>query len=140
MGAVRGAESVVDVQVRQAGHGAGQLFVVLLFTRVEAGIFQDQHLTGLQGRGGLHGAAADSVLGELDRRFDERTQVFGHRAEREFGFRPVLRPAQMRRQDHRRPVVQQVLDGRQRGADAGIISHLAVFDGHIEVHPNQDSS
>jgi hypothetical protein len=32
---------------------------------------------------------------------------------------------------------RQVVDGRQGGAQAGVVGDLAAVDGHVEVHPDQ---
>ena len=37
------------------------------------------------------------------------------------------------------PPLEQVLDGRQRGPDAGVVGDLAVLDRDVEVDPDQDA-
>src|SRR5437870_2070096 len=43
----------------------------------------------------------------------------------------------MRHQHHRRAMVEQILNGRDGGANAGIIGDPAVFQRHIEIHTHQ---
>jgi len=44
--AVRGAECVVDVNIAQRGQFLGEFGIVLLLLRMEAQVFQQQHLAG----------------------------------------------------------------------------------------------
>src|SRR6266566_8446165 len=55
-------------------------------------------------------------------------------------FHPLtLRPSQMRRQNHPRAMFGGVLDCRNRGADAGVVFDLTVFDGNVEVNADKDA-
>ena len=54
-----------------------------------------------------------------------------------FGIGLAVRPTQVREQDDPGAVLAQVLEGRQGGANARVVGHLAVLHRHVEVDADQ---
>ena len=111
--AMRRAERVVDVEVAAVGELAREALVVRRLARVEARVLE--HVDAL-------------VRQELSQpRRDRR-----HRVLRAVLLR--LRPAEMRADAHlRRALLEQELERRQRGADAGVVGDAPVLERHVEV-------
>ena len=65
---MRRPKSVVDVQIRQACQFFGHGLVIFTLFRVKTGVFQNQHLTGLEFCGRFFGDFASAIFRELDRR------------------------------------------------------------------------
>src|SRR5712691_11249880 len=65
--------------------------------------------------------------------------MFGDGSQAVFLHSLTLRSAQMRSQNHARAMFGCVLDGRNRGADPGVVFDLAVFDGNVEVNADEDA-
>ena len=76
VGAVRGAERVVDVDVAEGGQFLGEGGIVLFFFGVEAQIFEQQHFAG-RGLHGLH-FGADAIGRHFDRAIEQLLQPRGH--------------------------------------------------------------
>ena len=64
-------------------------------------------------------------------------QMLGDRLQAELRLRLALRPAEMRREDHRRAVIERVGDRRQRRANAGVVGDPAVLDRDVEVDADE---
>ena len=64
VGAVRGAESVVDVKIAKGGELARETRVVCFFFGVEAEVLQQYHVAGLHLRYRILRLRADAVLQE----------------------------------------------------------------------------
>jgi len=166
---VDGAEGVRHVHAalpRQAGHFLGQLGIVLGLPLLKAGVLQQQHLAGLEGRRLGLGVGAHHIGGHDDLPAQQLAQAGGHRLQGQLrqGFAPLLlgegsgvlallglffhpfveaglRLAHMGAGDHRRPLVQQVLDGGQGGPDTLVVRDDAAAvlgHGHVEVTAQQD--
>ncbi len=101
---VTGAEGVVDVHVAERGEFGGELGVVLLLARVEADVFEQQHVAGLQRRDrGRHVRPDDVARGLLHRHAEQFAELGGDLVHREvlalFG-RGLLWPAEVAHRDH----------------------------------------
>ncbi len=127
VGAVGGAEGVVDVDVGQRGEGLRERRIVGLFFGVVAQILKQQHLAGFELARHLAGHFADAVRrkGDVDGfaqlLVEQLAQADDHRAQRVLGIRLALGAAQMRGEDDLGLVAQGVDDGGQRGHDAGVV-------------------
>src|SRR5690606_24053090 len=66
--------------------------------------------------------------------------MVGHRLERVLRIDLALRPAQVRREDHRRALLEGVPDGRQRRADARVVTNQPVLDRDVEVDPDEHAA
>ena len=89
------------------------------------------------GRDHVGGRRPDAVGRERHRPMDELRQVLGDGLERELRIRLALRPAEVRREDDRRAVVERVGDRRQRRADPRVVRDAPVLDRHVEVHAHE---
>ena len=145
MSAMRGAESVVYVIVRQAGKLLGELGVVGFFFGMEAEILQQQGLALFQPSGHLLGFRADAfgteahVFSARQLFVQQHAQAFsrGLEAHRRIGF--ALGPAEMGDQNQPRSVTESVLDGGQGFADASVVDDAAIFERDVEIDPHEDA-
>ena len=115
------AEGVVHVEVGQGGELAGERVVVRLLLRVEAQVLQQQHLAFAERSDGGLDLCADAVGRGGDRRLQQLRQSAGDGREPERFHDLPLGPPQVGAEDHLRPVLAQVFDGGQRGADAQVV-------------------
>src|SRR5256714_6857318 len=137
VGSVRGAEGIVDIELAEGGQLPGKGRVVLRFAGIEADILQHHNL-----------AVAHRSHCGLDRGTDAVLQV-GHGASHELAepLRQRRGPvgvvdlavgaAEMGDQDHAGTALEQVLDGRERLADAGVVDDAAILDRDVEVDADQ---
>ena len=139
VGAVRRAEGVVDVDVAVAGQRRREAGVVGLLLVVEAEVLQEQQLTGLEAVDGIHGPDADGVTGGRHGPLEELGEVLGHGAQAQRVADLALRPSEVAHEHDGGAVLEQVGDGGEGGADAGVVPHPAVLDGHVEVDPHEDA-
>ena len=169
VGAVHRAEGVGHVHAvrpRQLGHLLGQLGVVFGLALFKAGILQQHDLAALQ-RGGLGlSVGAHHVVGQNHSLVQQLAQAGGHglHAQLGQGLLPLLlgngrlvlallqlllfvalkgghRLAHVGAGDDRRALLQQVLDGGQRGADTLVVGDDAAAvlgHGDVEVTAKQD--
>ncbi len=136
---MRRAEGVININIRQLCQPLCDLRVVFLLALVKARVFQHQHLARFQLAGRFFCQRPDAVLHERNLLSQQLRQAHCRRAHRIFRFRSFFRPSQVRAQDDRRYVIQQILDGGQRGPDTGIVRYLSVLDRNVEIHPHQDA-
>ena len=137
--AVRGAERVVDEDVRHVGKRLGQRGVVLGLALFKAHVLEQDGLAGLDLGGELLRVLADDVLGELDLLAEQLGQALRDRRERILHIDLALRTAEVRAKDHSCIVIEQVLDGLERSADALVIGDVAVLVlRHVEVAAGND--
>ena len=139
MRAVRGAERVVDINLRQRRKLLSEGGVVFLLLLVEADVFQQQHLAVLQrGRLGLR-VGTDDVGRQRDVLAQQLGQALGDGRKRIFRVEFALRAAHVRAEDHPRVVRQQVLDRRQRADNAVVVGDTAVLHRDVEVAADEHS-
>jgi hypothetical protein len=138
MGAVGAAKGVVDIDIAQLCQLGGHLRVVLGLALVEARVLQHQHLTRLERRRRRFRRRPGRLPDKLDRRADQRRQVVGSDLHAVLGVGAILRAPKMAHQDQRGAVVEQILDRRQRGADAGVVGDgaggLVLRDVEVDAH------
>ena len=115
------AEGVGHIDLSHRGHLTGQLGVVLGLARLKAGVLQQHNLAGLEGGGLGLGVGAHHVPGHDHRLAQQLAETDGDRLQGQLGLHLTLGLAQVRAGDDRRPLVQQVLNGGQGGADALIV-------------------
>src|SRR5713226_4385852 len=65
--------------------------------------------------------------------------MFGNGTQAVFLYALALRPSQVRSENHPRAMFGCVFDCGYRGADAGVVFDLAVFDGNVEVNADEDA-
>ena len=143
VGAVGGAEGVVDVDVREFSQGAREVGVVAGLPRLEADVLEDQQLTVAQPLGERAHVLAHDVRGERDAGAGQQlAQARGHGRERETGNAPALGAVQVGDQHEPCAAGAQLFDRRQRRADAGVVGDLdrplgADGERDVEVHAHQ---
>ena len=139
MRAVRGAECIVDKDVRHVGKRLGQRGIVLGLALLETHVLEQDRLARLYLSGKLLRVLADNVLGQLDFLAEQLAQALCNRRERILHVDFALRTAEVRAEDHSGVVVQQVLDGLERRTDALVVGDVAVLVlRHIEVAAGND--
>ena len=108
---VRRAERVVDVEIAAVGELTGEARVVLRLAGIEARVLEHR----------------DPVV------WEELAEPLPHRFDR-----VRLRPAQMGADPNlARVLLQQQLQGRQRGPDAGVVRDLPVLERHVQIRPDE---
>jgi hypothetical protein len=91
-------------------------------------------------RSGHHplGLGADAVARERHFGAQQLAEPRRDRPQAHFRVGFSLRPPQVRGQHHaRRAFVERVRDGRQRGADAGVVADHAAVERDVEIHPHE---
>ena len=133
------AESVRHEHLRHGSQLLGKLGVVLLLTDVEAQVLQQHDLTRLQGGGLGLGVLADDILGKDDLLTQQLTQALGDRRERQALLPGALGLAEVGAGDDRRALLEQILNGGQRGHDALVARDLAgrLVLRHVEIAAEQ---
>ncbi len=155
VGAVGGAEGVVDVDVaelRERGaeglhrlgvglHRAAVLLLDLaLFLDVEAQVLEQHDLAGLQRRAGLsRPPGRRSRAGTCTGLPSSSASRFGDGLERVLRELLPVGPAEVAHQHEARALVEHVADRRQRRAQTLVVLDLAVLDRHVEVDAHQDA-
>jgi hypothetical protein len=139
VGAVGGAEGVVDEDVGEAGEIGGERRIVRLLARLEPRVFEQEDVTGAKGGGRGFGLRPDDRGNRLDRDAEQLAQPLSNRSDGKPRVELAFRAAEVRRQDHRRAAVAEGHDRRQRGADAGVVGDFAVDERHVEVDPHEDA-
>mmetsp|Transcript_11079 Transcript_11079/g.26960 ORF Transcript_11079/g.26960 Transcript_11079/m.26960 type:complete len:493 (+) Transcript_11079:174-1652(+) len=132
--AVGGAERVVDVQVGVGGQHLGKVAAVLLLLGVEANVLQQQHGAGRHGGARLGNDLAHAVVDLGDRAGQQLGQAHAHGGEPELVLWALRGAAQVGGDHHLGAHLDEVLEGGDGGADAGVVGDLHVLvEGHVEV-------
>src|SRR5579885_1793546 len=126
MSAVGRAESIVNIDIAQRGKLARKLGIVLFFLWMEAQVFQKQHLSRPQGLRFCLDRRAYAVDGNFDRANQQRAEMVRNRSQAHCLDNLSLWATEMRHENDRRSVIEQILDGRNGGTNACIIGDLAV--------------
>ena len=140
VGAVRGAEGVVDVEVGEPRQRRGQLRIVLRLSGLVAAVLEHQRLALAELGSGALDLGPDHAGRQPRLDPGELAEPLGDRGHRELGL-AVLRPPQMRDDDDRLGALQEQLDRRQRGADAGVVGDrdrtVGLGQRDVEVDPRE---
>ena len=112
VGAMRGAEGVVDVDVAEGREPARERRIVRLLARLEAHVLEHPDVAVAQRRDHAPRAVADHVRGEPHVRAEQLAEPGGDRTEAGAVVDPPLGPAEMGDDDHARAARAQRLDGR----------------------------
>ena len=110
VGAVRGREGIVDVDVSQLGQLLRERRIVLLLAFVKAQVLQHGNLTRLEGVDCRPGVRADAIADEHHGLADEARQSRSDRLQGEFRIRTAFRPAEVGNQDHMRAALGEIAD------------------------------
>ncbi len=139
MGAMRGGEGVVDVEIAERGELAGEGGVVFLLGGVEAQILEQRDLARRQPGDDRLGRRAAAILGEGDRAADRGRERVPHHLQRHAGHDLAVGPAEMGQHHDLGALVEQLLQRRGAALDARRVAHLAVLDRDVEVRAHQDA-
>ena len=133
VGAVGGAEGVVDKDIGQGGQLLAQLGIVLGLALFKAGVLQEHDLAVLQGGSLGLGVLTGHILGHDDGLTQQLAQAVSHDLQAQLGLVLALGLAHVGAEDDLGAVVDEILDGGQRGHDTLVAGDDAALDGHIEV-------
>ena len=136
VGAVRGSERIVDVEVEAGRELLRERRVVLLFLRVEANVLEHHDIARLHRTDGLLDAWTHRVVEKGDLAFGDLREPLRHRRERELGVCPFGTP-QVRDQPERRAAFDKGAESGKRRANARVVSDLAVVERHVEVDADE---
>src|SRR4051794_38873208 len=139
MRAVHRAERVLYEHVAHRRERVRQDRVVRRFARVPARVLEHEHSARLERQGGLRDLQADHGRRLLHRCAEQLRQARGDRRQRRRRI-GLLRSAEVRAQNERAAARAQILDRRQRGADARVVGDRTVLQGNVEVHSDQQPS
>ena len=124
LGAVRRAESVVDVDVAELRHPPRERVVVLLLPLVDPAVLEQDEVAGCERI--VPCAAVDPVANQRHVVPEEFPQPLRDRCERILGLPfPFRRPAEVRGDHHGAPARERIADARQRRADARVVGDRA---------------
>jgi len=137
VGTVRRPEGVVDVELAQRRQLPGEFRVVFRFARVEAHVLQHHDLAIMQRlHHGLH-RRTNAVVQMAHRTCDQLAQPL-RQGSRSVGLIDLaVRPAEVRHQDDACVALDEVLNGRNRLADSGIVDDPAALHRDVEVDADQ---
>ena len=139
MGAMSGAERVVDEEIAEPGQAGGEIGS-LASSPDSKRVFSSRRTRRDCSRGGRASASGPATAETVATgRPSSSLSRARNWADGIRGVRLPLRPPQMRREHDRRASVQQVLNRGQRGANAGVVGHFAFAQGHVEIDPDQRS-
>jgi hypothetical protein len=136
--AMSSAESVIDIHVERSSELLRERLVVLLLLGVETNVLEKTVLSVLQVVDDLRGLVTNAILGHNAGRADELSEASAARGKGVLVLRATLGPSKMGRDGNTGTVVQKILDGRNRGADASVISDLLAIKGHVKVAADED--
>ena len=139
VGAVGGAEGVVDVDVAQGGQPACEVRIVPGLSGVEPDVFQHQAFAVLQRFRRSLRRGTDRLPHVADRLIQEFGQPVGHRFQPQ-GFRHALRSPQVRHQNGPPALIQDMTQRGQRSPYARVVGDTAVgVERHIAIDANEDA-
>jgi hypothetical protein len=124
VGAVGGAEGVVDIEVAVFRQLGGEGGVVLLLAGVEADVLQQGHAAVLHGVDHRGGGRTDAVAGEGHLLLQQLAQRLGHEGQAHLRHDLALGAVEVGQQDDLGALGRQVVDGRQGRAQAGVVGDL----------------
>ena len=136
------SERVVHVEVGELRQLLRERRVVLLLLLVEADVLEQRRGCGPEpapARWPSSPARRRSRWRSSPRWSSSRARCAATGFELNSGLGPPFGPPEVRGQDHGRPVLERVLDGRQRRADARVVLDAPFLDGHVEVHADEDA-
>ena len=106
---------------------------------MEAEVLEEDRLAGPHPLDGILRADPERIAGDRHVAAEQLAQPLADRAKTEPVLDLPVGPAEMARQDHPGPFVQEGHDRRQRGADARVVGDLAVRQRDVEVDADEDA-
>lgn len=138
VGTVGGTEGVVDVKLERSGELLNELRLVLGLLRVESGVLKHDHISLRGTLDNLGDFLTDAVRGKGDLLSEELSEALGARSEGELVLRAILRASQVRADGDDGTLALEVLNGRDRGADTGVIGDGLSVKRNVDIATNQD--
>ena len=105
---------------------------------MEPEVLEEDRLARAHPLDGVLRADAERVAGDRHVPAEELAQPLPDRAQAEPVLDLAVGPAEVAREDHPRPAVEQGHDRRQGGPDPGVVGDLAVGEGDVEVDADED--
>ena len=140
MGTVRNAKGVVNVDVAELGQGSSKSGVVLLLALLKTKVLDEQHLAIGKSPGRREGLLATHVAHVGNGRAEQLGEASGDRLHGVSGLKTrACGPAQMAHAHDARATLAKQVDGGKSRANAGVVTHDAVLDGHVEVDADNDT-
>ncbi len=137
VGAVSGAERIVDVDIGEPRQGLGEGRIVCLLGGMEPQVLEEDDIAVGHARDQRLDAGAHAVGRHRDGGAEQLREPDGRGPQRALRSDPALGAAEVRAQDHARSPGAQVLDRRQSRPDAGVVRHRARVERDVEVDPRQ---
>jgi len=106
---------------------------------VEAQVFEQQDLAGLELFGHGQNLGTDTVRSHAHLAPEQFRQAHGHGLEGKFRSRGSLGPAEMGTDDQRCAIVQSQFQGRQTLLDAVVVDNGLAFEGHVVIDAHKDT-
>ena len=141
MGSVGRAESVVDIRLSAGVFGElfGEFGVVFILLGVEAGIFEQNDISGFHGRASFLNLRADAIVNKYDRLAEFFREGLGDGREGELFIFLALRASEVACQNKHGAFVYKVFYRRQSRNDAGVVANFPfVVEGDVEVYAHKD--
>src|SRR5215213_4197495 len=113
MGAVGGAECVVDVEIAEPRQLPRKVVVVLLFFGMKAKVLEQQHVAIPQSVDRRLGLLAHTVFGKGNRLSQQLRKMFRDWTQTVFLYALTFGPSKMRGKNYARAVLDRVLNRRQ---------------------------
>ena len=132
-----GAEGVVDEDVAKPRELRRKGRVVRLFLGVKTEVFEQHHLARANHPNGGFGRRPDAVGAEWAGHLQQFADPLGDRFERVLRVRLAVRAPEVRQQHDAAAMPPQVVDRRQRGADARVVRDATVLHGYVEVDADE---
>ncbi len=139
MGAVRGPEGVVHVELAEGGEPVGEGGVVLLLAGLEAEVLEQEHLPLAEVAGRPLRLVPDDVVDEADVTAEMPGEDGDDRRERVPVVPPALGAAEVGTGDDLGAVLDEPPERGHRGAHPQVVGDVAVVvQGDVEVVADQD--
>ena len=138
MSAVGGAERVIHIHIAQLGKHLAEHGIVFLLTLVEAEVFKHNDFAVGKRCNLRLCVIAHGIGGKNNGGIDKLSQTSSGRRKRELFLKALARrTAQVAHEHDFSAALYEVFDSRQRRANARVVGHDAVFDGHVEIDTHE---
>jgi hypothetical protein len=138
MGSVSCTEGVIYVSISQSSKRRRKLGVVLRLTGLEADVLEQQHLARLERVCSCLLCRPGDTSRQGNRPTEQVAQPIRNWPQRKGLVNLALRTPQMRTDDDRSTCIKQVLQGRQRSPDSGVVADYAVAQRDVQVSTYED--
>src|SRR5688572_9145945 len=139
MGAVRGPESVVHINVAKARQLPRKCIVVLLLLFMKTQVLQQQQIAVLHRFAFSSNVVADTVFSKGNLFSQQTGKVLGHGVQAVLLDTLPLGTTEVRSQYHARALIEGVVNRRKAGPDARVVFNLAIFDRNVEIDADEDA-